>query len=192
MTQRDVNTKSVLFQKMLKEAPTWEADFTEFCSEYQQLCERDHSFAGRLVTCHLLLEHFMTDYLEAAYPTMPELSEARLTFSQKLRLAAYERTNVFLFQDAIHSLNSLRNKLVHDIRFVPSTNDLSGIRTIMGAWNSAVGKPLKDGIDLVEEMTAMVCMMFAGSAKQIRRRHRKDGIIGLLRWWSDDSDSTEE
>lgn len=186
MANQNKETKKPIPEKLLKEAKKWMNDDLEaFNAEYKQLCERDHSFAGRLVKCHLLLEYYLTEYLEAAYPTIPNISDARLTFSQKLNLATYKKTNFFQFIDAIQCLNTLRNKLVHDIRYVPNKNDLNPIRSIMKIWNSAFGKPMKDGIELIEEMTIFVCGMFSGLTQHIRRGHQNDGIIGCLEWFSE-------
>ncbi len=92
---------SQLFQKMLDEAGQWERDFVEFKEEYTALRDRDDQYVGRFLTCHLLIEHHLAEFLEAAHPAIPRLGEQRLTFAQKMELATHPKTNVYAFMPAI-------------------------------------------------------------------------------------------
>jgi hypothetical protein len=50
--------------------------------------ERDDAAVGVILRCHLIVEHFLDRYLAAANPGIQEWDSARLSFAQKLALAA--------------------------------------------------------------------------------------------------------
>lgn len=171
------------FRAMLAEAPAMEQDFEQFKQEFANLRQLDHEFIGRFVRCHLLVEHFLTEYLRAAYPQMPGLAELRLNFDSKLKLANNPDVSVSVFEPAIKCLNQIRNKLVHRIEFRPSHTYLSPIRQVVTVWAGAAGKPVRDGIELIEDFTDLVCMNLRAATGMMRRHAAEDGLVGYIRWY---------
>ena len=91
-----------------------------------------------------------------------------------------------MFLPAVKCLNSVRNKLAHNIQFKPTDTDLRPISEIMDIWNEAEGRPSARGIAVVEQMTEFVCSMLSGMSQDIKRRHPEDGLLGLLKWWAEE------
>ncbi len=183
VTDVEAFAKSPLFKKMLTEAPHIERELAEFNAEFRALRSRDDNFVGRFLTCHLIVEHFLDDYLAAGFPAMPGLPNVRLTFAQKLDLAAHPQSALFQFTDAVKCLNSVRNKLVHNIHYNPTDADLEPIRRIMDIWNTAREKPLNRRLEMIEDLTLLLCGILSGTTKSMRRRHPNDGLTGFLEWY---------
>lgn len=179
--------KLPLFRRLLVDMPHLERERAEFNAEFRTLSSRDDSFVGRFLTCHLLVEHFLTDYLEAAFPGMPELRKTRLTFDTKVSLAKHPQIGFFLFWRGVKCLNVVRNKLAHRIGYKPTDSDLEPIRFIMDNWNAAGGKPLTRQLEMIEDMTLLVCGILSGVTKGIRRRNPSDGLTGYLESYRNDA-----
>src|SRR5687767_4322263 len=81
-----------LFKKLLADAPNIENDLGLFNERYTALVKRDDETVGTILRCHLVIEHFLDDYLQSANPAIPNLRSVRLTFTQKLDLAENPRT----------------------------------------------------------------------------------------------------
>jgi hypothetical protein len=179
------------FKAMLADAPAMERDFEQFKAEFAALSTGDQDFVGRFVKCHLLVEHFLTEYLIAANPQIPALEDIRLNFDMKLRLTYNPHVCLSLLQPAIKCLNQLRNKLVHDIKYRPTADALVPIRAVVEVWSKAAGRSVRDGIDLIEDFAEFVCMNLAGSTRMMRRHAAEDGLIGYIRWHRDSWNETE-
>ena len=67
--------------------PLFSDKFREIGPEWKRLTGIDFERVGRILTCHLIIEHYLTNYIELQSPNEFDWSEARLTFSQKLKLA---------------------------------------------------------------------------------------------------------
>ncbi|MBW8744031.1 MAG: hypothetical protein JF628_06760 [Sphingomonas sp.] len=73
----------------------------------------DFAFMGYLLACHLLIEHYLDEFLESRAPDLT-WDGPRLTFSQKAALFPHA-----LFPNgdeviaAVRHINALRNKLAH-------------------------------------------------------------------------------
>lgn len=183
MSKEPVSPDKRILDALLRDAPAIEKSFHDFMKEFETLRAKDHSFIGRFLVCHLLIEFYLTRYLESAYPTMPRLSEARLSFAQKLELAVSPTVPLALWHDGIRCLNRLRNRIAHNVTFEPSEQDLQPISQIVNIWHNAAGKPPVAGIEMVEALTGYVCMQLSASVDSMSRHAESEGIVGLLRWW---------
>ncbi|TCW84044.1 hypothetical protein C5O80_13245 [Burkholderia sp. SRS-46] len=76
----------------------------------------DYEFLGYLLTCHLVIEHHLDEFL-TTLGTRLRWDTAKLTFSQKLALfpvGIFPRGGEMVA--AIKHLNGLRNKVAHSIK----------------------------------------------------------------------------
>jgi hypothetical protein len=178
--------KSPVFQKLLADAPQIEADFYAFKQQYRKLWDTDHSAKLTILKCHLVLEHYLTAYLEAANPASPAIGSARLTFAQKIELADHPQANFHFFVAGIKALNSMRNKVAHRLDFVPTQADLAPILEGVSIWRSAAGEPVPKGFEMLDLFTELVCGFLDGTTKMIARHGSQSGLPGLLSWYRED------
>ncbi|MFR0676012.1 hypothetical protein ACLUUI_20305 [Enterobacterales bacterium AW_CKDN230030176-1A_HGKHYDSX7] len=82
---------------------------------WKRIADIDHELLGYFLTCHLLIEHYMDEYLKATLPQL-DWEKPRLTFGQRINLLKWE----VLINDkkydpipAIKHMNTLRNKISH-------------------------------------------------------------------------------
>lgn len=70
---------------------------------------------GRILRAHLFVEHFMTEYLVKTNPRLGDLSQARLSFSQKTELLEPSNLDLADIVPGVKRLNSIRNRLAHNL-----------------------------------------------------------------------------
>ena len=177
--------QSPVFQRLLADAKHIESDFYAFKEMYRRIWEKDHSATLMILKCHLVLEHYLTSYLEAANPASPGIATARLTFAQKVDLADHPQANFHFFVTGIKVLNSLRNKVVHRLDFVPTEDDLTPITEPVRIWRNAAGEPVPTGFGVLDVFTELVCGFMDSTTKMIGRHGNGAGLPGLLNWYLD-------
>jgi hypothetical protein len=122
----------------------------------------DFEFLGYLLSCHLVIEHYLDEFL-MTLGTKLRWNSARLTFSQKLKLFPPE-----LFPDGaevvsvLRHLNGLRNKVAHNIRAKPADLDLKPLADFFRAKVMKLEEVPADPIELLEAFTLMICSGFMG------------------------------
>jgi hypothetical protein len=79
---------------------------------------------GRLLRSHLVVEHFMNLHLIERNPHLTDFDDARLTFSQKLTLLG-KLGPMSLLHAGIRRLNTLRNKVAHQLSYQVTDDDLA-------------------------------------------------------------------
>ena len=184
--------QSKLFQKLLQDAPNIEADSRTFNAQYRRFIERDDAAVGVILRCHLIVEHFLDGYLTAASPAIQEWDSARLTFAQKLALADNKRSKLRMIMPGLRCLNSIRNRLVHQLDAEFDETAIGPIREFITIWNTAAGKPVPQGISLVEEFALQASAWFHSDSSMIARHVPDKGLMGLFEWYRDDELSSRE
>lgn len=130
--------------------------------KFQELGEIDFEFLGYLLSCHLVIEHHLDEFL-MTLGTRLKWESAKLTFFQKLTLFP---TDIFPrgpeMIAAIRHLNSLRNKIAHnikaratDLQFKPLCDFL---KLVYDDQEEVPSEPLV----ILEKFTALTCSGLAG------------------------------
>lgn len=70
---------------------------------------------GRILRAHLFLEHYLTKYLSQANPRLGSLTEAKLSFHQKISLLDSHNQDIASILPGIKRLNAIRNRLAHNL-----------------------------------------------------------------------------
>lgn len=126
----------------------------------------DFEVIGRVLSCHLIVEHFITKYLEAHTPAIVDWDGSRLSFYQKLTLASGKdsllRKNKLI--PAIKALNQIRNQLSHNLEATISESDVS---PIIEATNTLSRDKIKEITDMtpvavIEFFTLMLSSYMTG------------------------------
>jgi hypothetical protein len=128
---------------------------TERLTETNRLWNQDSELIGRLLRCHLFVEHFLTAYLRFQNPGLGDLDAARLTFAQKVALAERVGTPEHYVFAGVRHLNKMRNRIAHTLRAEVTEEDRDvflGIRNFASLRRAlAEHQPDSDeSIDVVE------------------------------------------
>ncbi len=128
---------------------------------WQRLENLDYELLGYFLSCHLIIEHYLDESLQIRYPKL-DWEGAKLTFGQKISLLSKEPyPEKYNAISAIKQLNSLRNKLSHNIDFKISEEDLLPITNYLRKLYGDELPPLSDPMKTLELFTSMVCVWFA-------------------------------
>jgi len=123
-----------------------EAAFAHFDDEFRYISERwsqDTDAIGRILRCHLFVEHFLTAFLVQRNPELGSVSDARLSFAQKVTLIGQASAGIAYLIPGIRRLNTIRNRMAHTLAADITTDDINiflGI-TLFKAMREARAKP---------------------------------------------------
>jgi hypothetical protein len=122
----------------------------------------DFEFLGYLLSCHLVIEHYLDEFL-MTMGTKLRWQTAKLSFSQKLALFP---PNVFPdgleVVAALRHLNVLRNKVAHNIRTKPSELNFGPFAEFLTLRYKGTRQAPTESIALLEEFTQLMCSGFIG------------------------------
>jgi hypothetical protein len=134
---------------------------------WQRLESVDYDSLGYLLSCHLIIEHYLDHFL-AVSPGAPFGWEAaRLTFNQKVSLiSGLPFPEPYNLPPVIKHLNALRNRFGHNINTSLSADDLLPIRQFLAKCTEVSGRRDElptDPKELLSLFTSIVCAYFASS-----------------------------
>ena len=96
-----------------------EIAFAKFDADFEmtaQLWNQNTAIIGRILRCHLFVEHFLTEYLANGHPGLA-FDKVRLTFAQKVDLIeGHLPPGVSHIVPGVRRLNSIRNRLSHTLK----------------------------------------------------------------------------
>lgn len=157
-------------------------NWNEFISLWEKFWTGDSSVLGDLLTCHLILEFHLTNWIVVANPGMSSKGTMRLSFIQKIELANGVDESIQILIPGMKCVNKIRNKFAHDIFANLENTDLKLLQDFVWPWHKAVGKPQNKGIQLVKDFTLMASGLLYGQAKAIEKYAKGDGIVVYRRW----------
>lgn len=101
-------------------------------SHFKTLLRQEHDLLGRLLKCHLMIEHYLERYLVAHYGIV-DLSDAKLTFFQKAKMLPDGNSAVTFVKPGILKLNSIRNRFGHTLEPDLDMHELGPIWDVLRA-----------------------------------------------------------
>jgi len=143
---------------------------------WQRLENLDYELLGYFLSCHLIIEHYLDEYLKTRYPKL-DWDASRQTFGQKVSLLATDNyPEKYNSIPAIKHLNSLRNKLSHNIDFKISEEDLLPLAQYLKKCCGPDLEQPTEPKDILELFTSMVCVWFASgiSSTAQQTRHTRE------------------
>lgn len=174
--------KTHYFKYLLDKADILDKDRIEFNSKIIDLLNRPVDELGFILKCHLILEHYIDEYITTSYPTVTEPDRIRLTFNQKLELINNNRTVFGMAYPAIKSLNTLRNRFSHKLTYKITEPDYKEIEDLMTVWNSALVEQIPTGLVLIQKFTVWICGNLDSMTQGIKRETPELGLSGYLTW----------
>lgn len=173
--------KKEYFEWMLGQADVMEQELSEFNDEYKGLVEGKNNDLSVVLRSHLILEYYLDRYIPLANPGVENWEQLRLNFSKKLEIANNKRTTIGLIYPSIKSLNRMRNKYAHNLKYEPTENDFEPIKQFIYSWYSAGGKELpRDFQHLIQEFTITASAFINQYIKGIKNHSPGKGILGYL------------
>jgi hypothetical protein len=132
----------------------------------RDLQEVDIGLIGLVLACHLIVEHYLTNFLSHNSSTFIDFDSARLTFAQKVSLVSGKNSPLTDRHviEGIKQLNVIRNKVGHDIQATITKADVLPMQQLIDivAEDAKVGKRDLDPIEAIQLFTYMVCGYIAG------------------------------
>lgn len=165
--------------------PKFNEDFMQNGPEWQKVKGLDFENIGRILICHLSIEHYINKLIEFQTPTDFNWDDSRLSFSQKLKLLSKNsRLNRHQIVKGIETLNKIRNKFSHNLEAKIDPVCVDVIREILFKFRVSVKKnesekeikqflDLYNDIALIESFTNFVCAFIAGYCHSLYSQKKK-------------------
>lgn len=131
---------------------------------WQRLEEIDYDLLGFLLSCHLIIEHYLEHFI-ATYTRAPfQWEKAKLTFGQKISLISkLPFQEPYILPPTIKHLNTLRNKFSHNINTTLTEQDLLPFRQFLEKCTNEKSKIPNEPKELLSMYMSVVCAYFASS-----------------------------
>lgn len=138
---------------------------------WQRIENIDYELLGYFLSCHLIIEYYLDEYLKTKYSEL-DWGASRQTFAQKVSLLSKEHyPDKYNSIPAIKHLNSIRNKLSHNIQFKITEPDLLPLTHYLQKSCEGLEIP-KDPKDILDLFTSMVCVWFASGISSTARHNK--------------------
>jgi hypothetical protein len=128
---------------------------------WQRLESLNYELLGYFLSCHLIIEHYLDEYLKTQYPKL-DWDASKQTFGQKVALLATDNyPEKYNSIPAIKHLNSLRNKLSHNIDFKITEADLLPLSQYLRKCCGSELEQPTEAKEILDLFSTMVCVWFA-------------------------------
>ena len=143
---------------------------------WRHLEEIDIRRMGDVLSCHLILEHYIDSYLAHGSPNYLNWNKARLSFSQKLDLLSSPESpliEVGIIEGA-RCLNKLRNKFAHSLEAEISSRDVEPL--LRFPKRIAKDHELDDLTPekTIQEFTGSACAWIAGNLSALAKMRQSN------------------
>lgn len=98
--------------------PHWEVierHFHEENARYIALLQHDHDTLGRVLKCHLIIDHYLDRFL-TEHLGIEDVADVKLSFFQKCKLLPNRGSAAAFVKPGILKLNSVRNRFGHTLQ----------------------------------------------------------------------------
>lgn len=91
--------------------------------ELNDLWNQETAIVGRVLKAHLIVEHYLTQYLQYQNPNIGNLNKAKLSFFQKIELLNDNDISISFLKPGLIQINRIRNKLAHNLKVEITESD---------------------------------------------------------------------
>ncbi|MFG3449583.1 hypothetical protein ACGFZ3_13460 [Stenotrophomonas sp. NPDC047960] len=151
---KDVQGISEMADKLRPHLPEYLKWFDEQNDKFKTLIAADHDPIGRVLKCHLVVEHYLTEWLVNHYG-IQDIEKVRLTFAQRANLIPSQGQAVSFMKPGILKLNAIRNDFGHSMEATPSMDDMSALLTVLRVFQPQ--RRFESPLDIVEAFTTTAC-----------------------------------
>ncbi|MFJ3153558.1 hypothetical protein ACIPIX_05375 [Pseudomonas protegens] len=159
-------------------------NFEDGKAKWKRFDEIDFEVIGFFLSCHLVIEHYLDEFLVAYSPAPFDWDSANLNFGQKVSLISTLKQfpEPYTIPSALKHFNSLRNKLSHNVKFVVSIEvllpEIQFLQKIISREKSTVLMDLTDIKSVLDTFTGMVCVYFASAITHCAEQ-KHNGMNGV-------------
>jgi len=120
-----------------KGLPPLVGNISEGSITWQRLDNINYEELGYFLSCHLIIEHYLDEYLKAEYKTL-SWDDCKLTFAQKINLLSNFQISEPYKEliPSIKAMNKIRNKISHRVNFKISIDDLEPLKYSRNPFNN--------------------------------------------------------
>ncbi|HET7395689.1 MAG TPA: hypothetical protein VFK12_04565 [Gammaproteobacteria bacterium] len=169
-------------QYLRRDAGRIASELEQFNDKWPKFWERNADHLGVVLISHLIIEHYLNDWIASAAPGIDIIGKSRLSFAQKVTFLEGVDSSVRWVLPGIRRLNRIRNQLVHNLDSEISESELALIRDIVWPWNDAFQKPCNNGVKLIREFALLASGVLYSEANAIRRYGEGYGLVVYQRW----------
>jgi hypothetical protein len=166
--------------------PLFSDSFRDLEVNWNKIEGVDFELVGRILICHLLLEHYINMFIELETSKEFDFNNARLSFSQKLKLISkIESFKEVGIIKGIEILNKIRNKFSHNLKVQIDSNDIVYIKSVVDKIGTNESSPADDNeysdLATIESFTSMTCAFMAGyCTATVHKRQKLRKLADIL------------
>jgi hypothetical protein len=151
---RDIEGIEKVVEKLKPHFQEIESHFEQENEKFKVLLAHDHGNIGRVLKCHLMIEHYLDHFLRAHYE-IEHLTDVRLSFSQKAKMLPDKASAAAFIKPGVFNLNSVRNKLSHELNYNVQVSDMPKIIEILKIARKNI--VFNNPIEAIEAFTTVAC-----------------------------------
>lgn len=133
-------------------------------SDFRALMETNHDELGRVLKCHLVIEHYLTTYLSNHYG-IDDIDQIRLSFAQKVKLLPDKGSAVSYVKKGIERVNKIRNRFGHELDATICNGEINELDDVLKIMSPEVCS--ETPINRIENFTAIACTFLNVAPKEI-------------------------
>jgi len=163
---RDIDGIEKVVARLKPHMAEIEAHFAKENARYVALMGQPHDLLGRLLKCHLVVEHYLGRYLSEHFG-IEDVESAKLGFFNKAMLLPTKASSAAFVKPGILRLNKLRNQMSHNLGVNINFNGLGPINDVLAIAraNASFAEP----IDAIEAFTTVACTWLIVPPKEHQR-----------------------
>jgi hypothetical protein len=141
-------------------------------AEFEEQWNQNIEVIGKVLRSHLVIETYLTRYLQFSNPNLGDVDKARLSFSQKLSIIGKKDNALLMLLPGIKRINKIRNELAHNLNLEVTDNDkayfLSNeiFSAMRNERNARFGPASNDPLTILEEFARFAAIML--QAKSVK------------------------
>lgn len=151
---RDIEGIAKVVARLKPHMAEIEAHFNAENARFIELMSRPHDVVGRLLKCHLVVEHYLDRFLSVHFG-IEDVESAKLGFFNKAMLLPSKATSAAFVKPGILKLNTLRNRVGHNLGSDINFGDLGPISDVLPI--ARVGVKFDEPIEAIEAFTTVAC-----------------------------------
>jgi hypothetical protein len=162
---RDIDGIEKVVQKLKPHYDKIEEHFEFENDKFKTLLQHDHDLVGRVLKCHLIIEHYLERFLADHYG-IDDIDNAKLSFFQKAQLLPNKKSAAAFVKPGILKLNSIRNRFGHTLQPDLSKEELGKIGDVLSVVREGV--EFDSPIEAIEAFTTVAVTFLIVPPKELQ------------------------
>ena len=163
---RDIEGIQEVVEKLKPHFAVIEQHFEHENRIFIDLVSSAHNTLGRVLKCHLIVEHYLNRFLVAHFD-INNFDNVRFTFAQKATLLPNRAAAAAFVKPGIFELNRIRNRFAHSLGAELPIQDLGPIRTVLDIARSRV--VFGSSVEAIEAFTTVACTFLVPTPAELQQ-----------------------